>query len=332
MIEPTLPEARWLAAALFCFTMIALGAYVLRSRRVGRAIGDVAVSRLLLGIDVGRPPAYRLAGVTFAAALLALAIVAAARPTPGGGARGPVVLLLDASGSMLVADVGTTRLEAQRRIAGEILVALGDVPVGVVTFAGRAFSLTPPTRDRGAVEMYLTAIDPTIVTQTGSALGAAIRQGVGLLAASGTAAGGTLVLIGDGDETDNPASAMQAADLARQNRVRIHTVGVGTPLGAPVPAIDLITGDIEGYLLSPAGEPVVSRINRDLLRSIADRTGGVHVASDDPSAATTVQAFVVGTATSPGGPWNPPAHVWLAASALLLLTLEPLGDKLRRVR
>src|SRR5690606_19277247 len=141
-------------------------------------------------------------------------------------ARGPVVLLLDASSSMLADDADGRRIDAEREFARHLVEALPDVPIGIVAFAGRAFSLTPPTRDRGSVEMYLATLDPTIVTRSGSALGAAIRQGIGLLGGSDRPSGGTIVLIGDGDETDDPEAGLEAAALARRSGVVVHTVGV----------------------------------------------------------------------------------------------------------
>ena len=328
MIELAPSVARWIAGGILILCLAGLAAYSVRLRRAARAFGDPAVIRQLLGVDLARVPVPRLLVVGIAAASLGVAIVMAANPADREAARGPLVLLLDASGSMLVDDMEGTRLTEQRRVAFSILSEIPSVPVGVVTFAGRAFSLTPPTRDRGAVEMYLAAVDPTIVTQSGSAMGAAIRQGLGLLGARARGAG-TLVLIGDGDETDDHAAVQEAVDVARQAGIRIHTVGVGSAEGGPVPAVDLTTGEARGYLTGPTGEPIISRIDIDLLRTIADRTGGVAVRADDPNAGPTIGRLVTDSSAPLNGSGKLPPYAWLAMTAVLLLALEPLTDRFR---
>src|SRR5690606_35960234 len=136
--------------------------YVRRRRRMAGGIGDREIVRGLLGIDLFAIPWTRLALVAGAATALAVALADPSLASGRRAARGPVVLLLDASSSMLVDDAGSRRIDAERALARDVVAALPDVPIGIVAFAGRAFSLTPPTRDRGAIEMYLSTLDPTI--------------------------------------------------------------------------------------------------------------------------------------------------------------------------
>ena len=97
------------------------------------------------------------------------------------------------------------------------------------------------------------------------ALGAAIRQGIGLLASGEEARGGTIVLFGDGDETEDADAAREAAQLARRNAVTIHVVGVGTPDGGPVPSLDLTTGVTDGLAYGHPAAPVLEPARRPLL-------------------------------------------------------------------
>src|SRR5690606_33768550 len=103
-----------------------------------------------------------------------------------------------------------------------------------------------PTPDPGALELYLEALDPAIVTQSGSSLAAAIRQATSLLSADGDGAGGTILLVSDGDAPDPRAEIEEAARLAAGLGVRILAVGVGTERGASVPDVDLATGRVLG--------------------------------------------------------------------------------------
>jgi Ca-activated chloride channel family protein len=335
VIEISVTALRWIAASVVPLSVAALALYIRRRRWVAGRLGDREIVRSLLGIDLHLAPWARLTLVAAAALALALALLdpslASARPR----SRGPVVLLLDASGSMLADDARGSRLEAERAFARSLVAELADMPVGIVAFAGRAFSLTPPTRDRGSIEMYLAALDPSIVTQSGSALGAALRQGIGLLSASGSPNGGTIVLIGDGDETDDAGAGLDAAALARQSGVFVHTVGVGSELGAPVPALDPMTGSTVGFLRDPGGEVLISRRSEELLRGIARRGGGAYVAVEDPGAISDLTEAIRGagaadSATADGE--QIPRYIWFAAVALLLLFAEPAAASVSRVR
>jgi len=311
--------------ALPALTLGALAFFVRRRRRVAAALGDPDLVRRLLGADLVAIPWARLSMIAVAAVALAMVILhPAASAAPTGGRGGPTVLVLDASGSMLAEDVGTSRLDAQRSLARQLIDPMPDLSLGLVAFAGRAYSLTPPTRDAAALGMYLDALDPTIVTQTGSGLGAAIRQGIGLLSGTGAASGGTLVLFSDGEDTEDLAAAREAAVLARRRSVVLHTVGVGTREGGAIPALDLATGTVDGFLRDGAGNPVVSRLNEDLLRSLARETGGKYVDATDPAAGATLREWLATTDAGRQTGGGIPQYIWPLLVALLLLGLEPL--------
>jgi Ca-activated chloride channel homolog len=327
---PLFLQTRWIVAVLILLlVLLALAAFVARRRRVARILGDPVLVTRMVGEDLGRIPWIRMGIVFVAATAIALAILdprAAAGAQPRGG---PVVLLLDASGSMLVHDTGAPRLEVQREIAHALVRDFADTPIGIVAFAGRAFSLTPPTLDTGALRMYLDAVDPHIVTQTGSALGAAIRQGVGLLALGpGGGVGGKLILFSDGDETEDRSGVLDAADLARRAGTRVHVVGIGTPEGGPVPALDLTTGRADGFLRQPGGQPVLSRLDADLLQEVARRTGGLYVSASEPEGLSMLRQ-AIGTAPVDPVPAGIPPYVLFAVTALLLLFAEPLAARRR---
>lgn len=312
----------WSATVLFVVLLAGLLLHVRRRRAVAEAVGDRDLLRLLVGTDLHELPWLRIGLVTLAGAALAAALIDSSRAGQPAR-RGPVVLVLDASASMLAEDADGRRLEAERAFARALVDALPDTPIGLVAFAGRAFSLTPPTRDRGAIEMYLATLDPTIVTQTGSALGAALRQGLGLLSASGDPAGATIILLGDGDETDDADAAIEASRLARRSGTRVYTVGIGGTDGAPVPALDPETGETRGFLTDEAGQPIVSRRSDDLLRSIARRGGGAFLTADGGTAtATELATRVRGDETGRGGEDGVPPGAWLALAAFALLVAE----------
>jgi Ca-activated chloride channel family protein len=332
MTEPSTLLLRIVAVAALVLPTLGIVLHLRRRRAAAASIGEPRLVEELLGVDLTRIPGLRYALIGIAVVALSLAVLDPALATAAFRRQGPLVLALDASGSMLAEDVEGSRIEAQRRIARSFVAALPDRAWGVVAFAGRAFSLTPPTRDLGALEMYLAAVHPSIVTQSGSSVAAAIRQGLGLLAAGGDPSGGTIVLMGDGDDTEDPAAAIEAATLARKAGVIIHSVGVGGDQGAPVPSVDLASGAVTGYMRDPDGQVIVSRRVEALLREIAQQSGGVYVDGHEPGAVAAIVDRVEG---SPAGR-DPieenrlPLYAWLSLAALLCLALEPLASDARR--
>jgi len=316
-------------AALFLLLLTGgLALTVRRRRMVASALGDASILRQLLGYDIAVVPPLTLTAVAAGGIAIALALLDPGLGAPRSAGGDAVVLVLDASGSMLATDVGPTRLDLQRSFARSLAADLAGRPIGVVAFAGRAFTLTPPTTDPAAIEMYLATIDPTVVTQSGSSLGPALRQAAALLGGPDRAGAGTIILFTDGDETEDRTAAIDAASLARRGGSVVHTVAVGTPSGGPVPALDPTSGVTDGFLRDAGGGLHISRSDPALLRTIARRGGGIAVSALDTGASETLGARI-GPGASPrrGGI---PAYAWLAVAALLLLSLEPLGSRWRR--
>ena len=104
-----------------------------------------------------------------------------------------MVLALDASLSMLATDARPNRLERMKEEARRLLALSAGDRVGLLAFAGRSYILTPLTVDRGALELFLDNLDPSVVGQAGSSLSRAIRQGTDLLVATQTTSDRALV-------------------------------------------------------------------------------------------------------------------------------------------
>ncbi|MGH7506158.1 MAG: tetratricopeptide repeat protein, partial [Longimicrobiales bacterium] len=111
------------------------------------------------------------------------------------------------------------------------------------------------------------------------------------------------MLVSDGEALEEESSVMAAAERAMEQGVVVHTVGVGTTRGSPIPESNPRTGEITGYKRDEAGEVVVSRLNEELLRDIAARTGGQYVRLDEPGATRRVIAGLEGLVrtTTAGG-------------------------------
>lgn len=332
----TLPRELLLVAGLLAPAAVAVGVwlYLRRRRRLARALGDPHLALRVQGADLGRAPAPRLALVLLGAMGLGAAVADPRWGQPGAGDEvqgGPIVLVVDVSLSMLAEDVQPTRLAAVRRAIRELVRAVDGRPVGLVAFAGRAYTLTPPTTDPGALELFVDAMDPGIVTQTGSSLELAVRQAASLLA-SGPDRGGAIVLFTDGDALDARESVDELSRLAGRAGIPIFAVGVGTSAGAPVPDLDFRTGTVRGPARGPDGQVSISRLQDEVLRSIAAASSGAYVTLSERGAVARLSAELDRARTGSAGgerDTRPPRYAWFAAAALILLTLEPAAARRR---
>lgn len=227
--------------------------------------------------------------------LLALAVLllSAARPEATVALprlEGTVLLVFDVSGSMAADDMAPTRMEAAKAAARDFVAQIpATVQVGVVSFSEGGFATQAPTADQ---ETILASIERLSI-QRGTSLGIGIEAALNALAvgsseapltlstrretptpapvAPGTYSSAMLVLFTDGENTQAP-DPLEAAQLAADRGVRVHTVGVGSPEGA--------TLEIDGF-------NVRSRLDEAMLRQIAGLTGGAYqrlAGGDDLSA------------------------------------------------
>lgn len=323
-----------LPAAVAIPILVATGLWLFarRRRRVARAFDPAPHPERGLAAAVGKVPWPRLLLVLLAALALSGALLTARSGAgPERGAGGAVVLVLDVSNSMLTEDVKPNRLALLRATAHRLLSHLAGTPVGIVVFAGRAYALSPPTTDPGALELYLDALDPQMVTQTGTSLSAAVRQAVGLLATT-RGRSGSIVLISDGNAQETPEELGAATSIARRAGMPVYTVGVGTPEGGPVPRIDFRTGRRNGFIPDPGGGNAISRLDETLLREVASETGGAYMPLGAGEGVDRLGALLGGGAAGAGdGEDEPATYAWFAGAALVLLLAEAVLARRRRV-
>ncbi|HUP89784.1 MAG TPA: VWA domain-containing protein [Longimicrobiales bacterium] len=258
-------------------TAFLLYRYVKRRRNVAKVLGDARLLERLGVFGLSRIPVERIALLIPAAALLGFA---AAGPHWGikaveGESRSlNVVLALDISKSMQAKDVSPNRLERMRLLVRRLVRDLAQERVGMVVFAGRSYILAPLTNDQGALNLFVDALEPDIVSQGGSSVASAITLGSDL-ARGPKGAGGerAVVLVTDGEALEDHSEIMQAVDRARRLHVRVFTVAVGTPEGAPIPEFDPVSRKMIGYKKDPFGTTVISKSDPKLLRAISEGTG-----------------------------------------------------------
>ena len=181
-----------------------------------------------------------------------------------------VMVALDVSRSMYAEDIAPNRLERAKIEIGSIIQRLDGDRIGLVAFAGDAFVQSPLTADYGAAMMFLTAMDPTLMSTQGTDLAKAITVSVEALDET-PAENRIVVIVTDGE--DHEGGLAEAIAAATQADVTIHTVGVGSVEGVPLP-------DVEGveargrFRRDDQGNVITTRLNETALQDIALQTGG----------------------------------------------------------
>jgi len=240
-----------------------------------------------------------------------------------------LVIALDVSRSMLAADVaGTNRLTVATDAIERLLAGLGGDRVGLVVFAGDAFAAAPLTRDHSVIARALESAVPGTVSDPGSNLQKAIEESLKGFDRE-TRGPRALLLVSDGEQLQG--DAVGAARAARAAGLRVHTAGVGTALGARVPAP---AWGAAGFVMNPLGREVVSRQDELQLQRIAEAGGGAYTRLDARHSTALSGWF---RQTAAGLPRSTAKRIldepqerfqWPLAAALALLGAEwALGDR-----
>jgi Ca-activated chloride channel homolog len=183
-----------------------------------------------------------------------------------------IIIALDVSRSMLAEDVQPNRLERAKRSVSRLMDRLEQDRVGLVIFAGSAVTQVPLTPDRTAARIILQTISTNSIQQQGTSIKSAIERAMASLPDDGKSR--ALIIISDGENhLDDPVST---ARQAKQHGITIHTVGVGTPGGAPIPIYR--NNRPAGFLTDKQGQTVVTRYDEAMLRQIAEAGGGTFTA------------------------------------------------------
>jgi Ca-activated chloride channel family protein len=296
---------------------------VRRRKRLGR-LGPVAMLERLVPPAVvhqrlGRRPVWLGAAALFAG--VAFAGPRWGEPIGEAETEGiDVVFAIDASLSMTATDDSPNRLERAKQEARRLRALSRGDRVGLIAFAGRSYILTPLTADDGALALFLDNLDPSIVGQPGSSLGAALRQGVDLL---GPASGGdrALVVFTDGETFDERADVLEAARRAKKAGVSVVFVGFGTEDGSRIP----IRAPNDAIVPKRAadGSIVVTRYDANMLRAAATEAEGTLVDAYATDKASRIRSALNGLRAErrrvTAQRAIPLRYHWFLAPALLLL-------------
>ncbi len=265
---------------LWLLTLLApiIGYYVWRTLQGGAAIQVSTVEGVLRAPKTVR---YYLRHLPFVlrCAAFALLIVALARPQDvergsKSNTQGiDIMLALDVSTSMLAMDFRPDRITAAREVAGSFIADRYGDRIGLVVFAGEAFTQSPLTTDQGTLQTLLSRVRSGVI-EDGTAIGNGLATAINRLRES-DAKSKVIILLTDGVNNAGEIAPLTAAEIAKAQGIKVYTIGVGTMGLAPYPTVD-IYGNPDGGTVKAKVE-----IDEKTLKAIAQTTGGEYFRATD---------------------------------------------------
>lgn len=189
-----------------------------------------------------------------------------------------LIIAMDISNSMLARDIQPSRLEKAKRLVAQLVDKMENDKIGIIVFAGDAYTQLPITSDYISAKMFLETISPSLISKQGTSIGAAInlannsftpREGVGK----------AIVIITDGE--NHEGGAEEAAKKASENGIQVNILGIGSPEGAPIPSED---ADNQ-YRKDREGNIVITRLNEQMCQELARIGNGMYARVDNTNAA-----------------------------------------------
>ena len=269
----------FLALAVLPLLILSFVSVLRWKKRVAKRIGDPLLVKALIAEFSMKKFRIKFFLFIIAFVLCGFAVAGLIRPDPSQKISmhgADLIIALDVSNSMLATDVKPSRLERAKQLISKVIDQMPDKRIGLVVFAGKAYLQMPLTIDHEAAKMYVSSASPDDVPVQGTAIGSALRMSMAAFDPKENSYKSVL-LISDGEDHDEDALPA-AKELAKQG-IMINTIGIGSPLGAPIP--DDATGQ---YKVDQQGHTVISKLNEHELSSIANAAHGTYQLYSDPDA------------------------------------------------
>ncbi len=222
-------------------------------------------------------------GFKFLLLMLALAcfIAGIARPQFGSKLKNvkregvELIIALDVSNSMMAEDIQPNRLERAKRAISRLVDRLKNDKIGLIVFAGDAYTQLPITTDYNSAKLFLNSINTEIVPKQGTAIGSAIDLATKSFTPNGTANKAIIVITdGENHEDDPVAAAKNASDKG----IIVYTIGMGLPQGSPIPVVK--NGQKE-YLKDRDGNVVITKLDEQTLEKVASAGKGIYIRANN---------------------------------------------------
>ena len=183
-----------------------------------------------------------------------------------------IVFAIDVSKSMLAEDISPSRMDKSKQLVGQVINNLGGDRIGIVAYAGKAFPQLPLTTDYSSAKMFLQNMNTDMLSSQGTAIDEAIRLSSTYFDQDQSTER-LLFIVSDGEDHNDLSYEM--ADLAAKNNITIYSIGVGTEKGSPIPIKK--NGIVMSYKKDINGEVVITKLNKNYLENISDKTKGKYI-------------------------------------------------------
>lgn len=250
--------------------------FTLQKRKALKRFGNPElVSHLMPDVSIFRPVAK------FYLLLLALMSIIFMLAAPQFGTRLQtvqrsgieVIVALDVSNSMNARDIEPSRLERAKQAIIRLTDRLVNDRIGLIVFAGQAYTQLPITSDYASAKMFISNITTDIVPTQGTAIGAAINLAINSFTDL-EEVNRAIIVITDGENHED--DAVGAARKAAEKGIKVYTVGMGSPDGGPIPL-----GGTGNFLRDRDGNVVITKLDEQMLAQIAAAGNGEYISANN---------------------------------------------------
>lgn len=334
MITIAYPQALYLLLLLPVAALLFIWARYSRKRRLARYGRPTVIERLMP--DASKYTPWIKISITLIA--MAAIIFMLSRPLATGNqeikteektSRGiEVMICLDVSRSMLASSTndeqGIDRLQRAKHVLEKLVDKMNDDKVGLIVFAGDAYTQLPITSDYISAKMFINSISTEMVPTQGTAIGAAIEMAMNSFSPDDKFQK-AIVIITDGENFEDDAAAMarKAADAG----IQVDVVGIGGDKPMPVPVSDTAR---DQYLVDNNGQPAMTKVDAENAEKIAKAGKGIYVNGSSSSAVLDIDEqlntlakteFVRKSSTPQAEQF--PVFAWIALILLIIDTFIP---------
>ncbi len=270
------PYILFLLIGVPLYIFLYIVARIARKKKLRLFGKESSLSRLMPLFSPYKPP------VKLMLQLLAFTMIVLALARPWGGVKNEntvkegieVIIAVDASNSMSAPSSdepgSPSRMRVAKTMLEKLINRLNEDRVGLIEYAGDAYTLIPVTNDYVSAKLFLNSISPDQVPNQGTNIAAAIEMATKSFSESSDI-GKSIILITDAEELEDTEGVMEAVKQAAKSKIQINVIGVGSQTPVQIP-------EGKGVMINPeTGEPVATRLNEDLAISIARQGGGIYV-------------------------------------------------------
>ena len=272
------PIYLWLLLIIPILIIMKIMMWYVQRKKLSRIGNPTLLKELMPDVSRFRPWVKFLLLITALSSL----ILALARPQFGSKISHEkrngieAIIALDISNSMLAQDVQPSRLDKSKLMIENLINSFINDKIGLVVFAGEAYVQLPITSDYVSAKMFLSDITPNLISAQGTDIARAIRVSLSSFTQQ-KGVGKAIILITDGE--DNEGGALEAVKEAKEKGVNVFILGVGDSKGSPIP---LGNGE---YLKDNYGQTVMTALNENMCKEIAQAGSGTYIHIDNTSLA-----------------------------------------------